>query len=210
MLRIDFAIHAKSADYSNYSRLFLPITEKMPKSVLQIAVGFCLLGIIGGCCQMHPTSGTPLPPGAQSHSRFHPVPTQPVFLARPDCLPELLGEPLNGETAPEPIPPGPATSPATSKINIILPGPGEIKSDMLLPAPGPDDVFAVEKNLRQAPAMGEPHHLAISSNTASAKSRSWIFTPPAPPRENPVSDARLPAELLELGKGNVNQRAVQR
>jgi hypothetical protein len=132
--------------------------------------------------ELPPAVGTPLPPGVQSHSRFHPVPTHPVFLPRTDCEPVAPGALVSPEPGVELIPPGTA-------LPQIQPSP---------PAPMPEDVPATQTDTRHDRVTGSGKQ--VTGAAASGGPRSWIFTPPAMPQESPVIAARLPAEPLERGR----------
>jgi hypothetical protein len=193
----------------------------MGASFRQYAFGLTLSGCFLGCCHVHTTAGTPVPPGVQSHSRFHPVPTQPVFLARADLNPVRPCDTVSGIKNMEIIPPGPASP----NVESPPPDPTSLKIDLIPPAPTPDSVYLPEPAIISLDAS---KHMAKASGSAmgsvlitdsgaeqadgthliSKSSRSWIFTPALQPIEKPVVEARLPAELLE--KGKANDRSVLR
>jgi len=139
--------------------------------------------------ELQPPAGTPLPPGVQSHSRFHPVPTHPVFLPRIDC------EPVSGALiAPQP------------DVEMIPPGTASPQTQLSPSAPVPEDVPGSQTDTGpdRVTDTGRDRVTGTGSRDAGAAasegSRSWIFTTPAKLYESPVVAARLPAEPLERGR----------
>jgi hypothetical protein len=176
----------------------------MGKFAVIIDLSICLIAMLAGCCHIQPSEATPLPPGAQSHSRFHPVPTAPVFLPRNDLglsLPCPGG--MNGPSGKiEEIPPGPvAEKNEQSKLDSR-----SSKAAQFPPAPTPDDMYPPEDEESEEPVLAAPKRLAdaaVGGARAVAKSKgSWIFTPSLPQKESPIATARLPAELLEPVRAN--------
>jgi len=126
----------------------------------------------------------PLPPGSQEHSRFHPVPTQPVFAPR--GWPAAMS-PWNWRGQATPNQSGTSSSqPSAPPIQIqIAPPDVESRGDSTNSEDNqPEQPKQKQDRLTSAPA---PLRLDVS-----AAAPSWIFTNPAQSEKQ-----RLPEPLLD-------------
>ena len=122
-------------------------------------------------------------PVEQDHSRFHPVPTQPVFTPRDDAC---------GEMPAGVVPGGPGSG---SPQGEVVPAPA---------APVPTGKDFSSRGGIKAEAAGEVPQRLPDTNAKIADRRSWIFTPTKQekPRERPdkIFQNMLPNEAESVAQ----------
>ena len=165
--------------------------EEMSQSAEPVRCGIVsrLLARRGNCHPLHQliantSSATPLPPGSQEHSRFHPVPTQPVFASR-GWPAAMSPSAWRGQAVPN----QPGTSslqPSAPPIQIqIAPPDAEPESD----STHSEDKQTEQPEQKQDRLTSAPAPLRLG---VSAAAPSWIFTNPAQSEKH-----RLPEPLFD-------------
>jgi hypothetical protein len=124
--------------------------------------------------QLHGATAQPI---SQTHSRFHPVPTQPVFSPLCERFPGA---------AEETVPAEPVLRPAPFKG-------GGAPIEPTPTAPLPEEVLAPRSSPKKTGRATEiPRRLGIASGAQQVP--SWIFSTPTPYTEPPrISQAQVPA-----------------
>jgi hypothetical protein len=114
--------------------------------------------------------GQTVPVGYHNHPRFHPVPTQPVFLPRPDRFSMIDG---GGPSAVYPTPAPTGADPAS-----IDPAPAPPEPEVI-PAPpaGSEGGWKPRDSKRSVAIGGSP---------------SWVFRPGADLRRDPMARTHVP------------------
>jgi hypothetical protein len=118
-----------------------------------------------------------VPPGTQSHSRYHPLPTQPVFSPRVDDLVPMADEPIMGKSS------------GATQVQPTAPMPPESQEP---PAP---NAKADERTTRAPRPLATPSSQSQRSATQTTKQpSSWVFSPSASPPQPPAPEPELPLE----------------
>lgn len=171
----------------------LPSAGPTPEELSQSPPGRCgivprLLGRCGRAAHavhspVSALAATPMPPGTQEHSRFHPVPTQPVFAPR--GRPTLVA-PSNWRGGPASRSADMSGSqPSAPPIQIQIAPPQAETDDSITHPEGnqPEQSQQKEDRVTSAP---EPLRLSISAATPN-----WIFTNPAQTEKERLAETLL-------------------
>jgi hypothetical protein len=132
-----------------------------------------------------------VPPGVQEHSRYHPLPTQPVFSPRVDDLVLMAGSPARGKSG------------GAARIQTPPPMPEE-PQETTAPSAKEDD-----RTTRAPRPLATPSSQSQRSARQAAKQpSSWVFAPPAPLQQPPAAEPELPLEPKDRMK--TEWKAVRR
>lgn len=129
-----------------------------------------------------------VPPGIQEHSRYHPLPTQPVFSPRVDDLMPMAGEPPRGKSG------------GAARVKLTPPMPEEPQET---PAPTAKED---ERTTRAPRPLVTPS--SQSSRSVAKQPSSWVFGSPVPLQQPRAAEPELPLEPKDRMKPE--WKAVQR
>jgi hypothetical protein len=130
-----------------------------------------------------------VPPGVQEHSRYHPLPTQPVFSPRVDDLTPMAGNPARGKSG------------GAARVQTTAPMPEE-PQETVVPSAKEDD-----RTTRAPRPLATPSSQQ-STRQATKQPSSWVFAPRAGIQPPPAPEPELPLEPKDRMK--TDWKAVRR
>ena len=166
---------AGCTDFGCRPGLFPAVYRGVQRVCWRLSPGRC--HTCGRAMHGNAAAGTSPPPGTQSHSRYHPLPTQPVFSPRVDDLVPMTDQPGIGRSG------------GATRVQPTAPMPNQPQE------PAAPSAKEDERTTRAPRPLATPSSQSQRSTTQTAKQpSSWVFSPSASPPQPPAPEPELPLE----------------